>query len=85
MPQRIAVLGAGTMGAGIAQLAAQAGHDVLLYDINDDFVQRGHQTIGKALQSRVDPQRSGESRPRRRGTTLQLMTYWSRLRLRTWT
>jgi 3-hydroxybutyryl-CoA dehydrogenase len=42
------------MGAGIAQLAAQTGHDVLLYDISEEFVKRGHQRIGKALQSRVD-------------------------------
>ncbi|HEY0070626.1 MAG TPA: 3-hydroxyacyl-CoA dehydrogenase NAD-binding domain-containing protein, partial [Chloroflexia bacterium] len=41
MPGKIAVLGAGTMGAGIAQLAAQSGFDVLLYDLKDDFLQRG--------------------------------------------
>ena len=41
MEKRIAVLGAGTMGVGIAQLAAQHGFDVLMYDLKDEYVQRG--------------------------------------------
>lgn len=36
--QKIAVLGAGTMGAGIAQVAAQSGYEVVLYDIADEVV-----------------------------------------------
>jgi 3-hydroxybutyryl-CoA dehydrogenase len=54
MPPTIAVLGAGTMGAGIAQLAAQSGSDVLLYDIKDEFVRRGISNIEAALQRRVE-------------------------------
>lgn len=54
MINKIAVLGAGTMGAGIAQLAAQSGYDVLLYDIKDEFVQRGMTNIRNGLQGRVD-------------------------------
>ena len=54
MPQSIAVLGAGTMGSGIAQLAAQSGYPVLMYDIQDAFVERGMGNIRSALQSRVD-------------------------------
>ena len=54
MTNKIAVLGAGTMGSGIAQLAAQSGYDVLMYDLKDDFVQRGMTNINSALQSRVD-------------------------------
>ncbi len=42
------------MGAGIAQLAAQQGFEVLLYDIKDEFVQRGVSNIRSALQGRVD-------------------------------
>jgi len=42
---KLAGLGAGTMGAGIAQLAAQCGYDVLMYDIKDEFVQRGLNNI----------------------------------------
>jgi 3-hydroxybutyryl-CoA dehydrogenase len=39
--EEIAVLGAGTMGAGIAQVAAQAGFDTLLYDIKQEFIDTG--------------------------------------------
>ena len=37
---KIGVLGAGTMGAGIAQVAVQAGFNTLLYDIEQEFVAR---------------------------------------------
>jgi len=37
----IGVVGAGTMGNGIAQVAAQAGYDVIMSDIEDRFVQNG--------------------------------------------
>jgi 3-hydroxybutyryl-CoA dehydrogenase len=52
--QAIGVIGAGTMGAGIAQVAAQSGYPVVLYDIQQDFVDRGLGGIRKALQGRVD-------------------------------
>lgn len=45
----VAVLGAGTMGAGIAQVSAGAGHQVLLYDINEAARQRGLDTIQGSL------------------------------------
>jgi 3-hydroxybutyryl-CoA dehydrogenase len=54
MPPRIAVLGAGTMGAGIAQVAAQTGHDVLLYDVSDEMLERGLERIRGPLRSRVE-------------------------------
>jgi 3-hydroxybutyryl-CoA dehydrogenase len=37
--RRVAVLGAGTMGAGIAQVAAQSGYEVILYDVFEEAVQ----------------------------------------------
>jgi 3-hydroxybutyryl-CoA dehydrogenase len=40
-PEKIGVLGAGTMGAGIAQVAAQAGYETLLYDISREFIDQG--------------------------------------------
>ncbi len=46
---RIAVLGAGTMGHGIAELAAMAGYDVVLRDINEEFVQDGYDQIEWSL------------------------------------
>src|SRR5262245_4396302 len=39
--ERIGVLGAGTMGAGIAQVAAQAGFESLIYDIKEEFIEAG--------------------------------------------
>src|SRR5688572_17825912 len=40
-PEKIAVLGAGTMGAGIAQVAAQAGFETLVYDVKQEFIDTG--------------------------------------------
>jgi 3-hydroxybutyryl-CoA dehydrogenase len=39
--EKIAVLGAGTMGAGIAQVAAQAGFPTLVYDVKQEFIEAG--------------------------------------------
>ncbi len=47
--ERIAVLGAGTMGHGIAQVAAAAGYEVVLRDIDEDAVTRGRQAIERNL------------------------------------
>lgn len=38
---KIGVLGAGTMGAGIAQVSVQAGFETLLYDVSQEFIDRG--------------------------------------------
>jgi 3-hydroxybutyryl-CoA dehydrogenase len=50
----IGVLGAGTMGHGIAQVAAAAGFDVVLRDINDDLVARGRQAIERNLAKGIE-------------------------------
>ena len=47
--EKIGVIGAGTMGAGIAQVAAQAGLETQLYDIADDFIDKGVDRIRKFL------------------------------------
>ncbi|WP_406282666.1 3-hydroxyacyl-CoA dehydrogenase family protein [Embleya sp. NBC_00896] len=41
MTKKIAVIGAGLMGSGIAQVAAQAGYDVILRDVTDAALERG--------------------------------------------
>ena len=51
---KIGVVGAGQMGNGIAHVAAQAGYDVVLQDLDDRFVEKGLATIGKNLQRGVD-------------------------------
>jgi 3-hydroxybutyryl-CoA dehydrogenase len=48
MSQRVAVVGAGLMGSGIAQVAAQAGWKVVLRDITDDALSRGVDAISKS-------------------------------------
>ena len=47
--QKIAVVGAGTMGATIAQLAAQSGCQVTLYDIKAEALEKGKERIHKNL------------------------------------
>jgi 3-hydroxybutyryl-CoA dehydrogenase len=49
----IGILGAGTMGNGIAHVCARAGHDVVLYDLEQIFLDRGMATIGKNLAREV--------------------------------
>lgn len=51
---KAAVVGAGVMGAEIAQVITYAGVPVILKDINDEMVQRGLAKIRKIYQSRVD-------------------------------
>lgn len=48
------VIGAGQMGNGIAQVAAMAGLDVIMNDINDEFVQRGMKNITSILSKNVE-------------------------------
>lgn len=49
----VAVIGSGTMGAGIAEVAAAAGDQVLIYDIAADAITRAIDGIGLRLASRV--------------------------------
>jgi 3-hydroxybutyryl-CoA dehydrogenase len=53
----IGVVGSGTMGNGIAQVAARAGFQVLMRDLTADFLKRGFSTIDKSLQRDVDKAR----------------------------
>ena len=50
----VGVLGAGTMGNGIAQVCAMAGFEVIMRDIKQEFVDRGMQTIKKSLSKFVE-------------------------------
>lgn len=62
--QRIAVIGAGQMGSGIAQVAAEAGYQVILHDVTSDFVQNGMTRIDKALSSQVQKGKIDEAKKR---------------------
>ena len=50
---KIMVLGAGTMGMGIAQVFAEAGKTVIVRDIADAFIQRGESVLKKNLEKKV--------------------------------
>jgi len=52
--ERIGVVGAGTMGSGIAQVAATAGYEVVMRDVEEEFVERGFDTVEDSLARFVD-------------------------------
>ena len=58
--KKIMVIGAGQMGAGIAQVCAQAGYDVLLNDIKEESFDKGLATIVKNLSRNVEKERMTE-------------------------
>ncbi|WP_102401232.1 3-hydroxybutyryl-CoA dehydrogenase [Haloimpatiens massiliensis] len=58
---KICVLGAGTMGSGIVQAFAMNGHEVLVRDIKDEFVDRGLQNINRNLSKLVKKGKMDES------------------------
>jgi 3-hydroxybutyryl-CoA dehydrogenase len=49
----VAVLGAGPMGEGIAQIAARAGHPVMLYDVSQQQLETALENIAKRLERSV--------------------------------
>lgn len=57
----IAVIGAGQMGAGIAQVMAMAGYDTLLYDQSSDALERASKGIGKRLARAVEKEQIAQS------------------------
>ncbi len=52
--KKLGVVGAGAMGNGIAQVAAQIGCEVVMRDIKDEFVERGMKSIDRFLSRSVD-------------------------------
>ena len=63
MAEIIGVVGAGTMGNGIAQVAARAGYQVVMRDVRNEFIERGMGAIDKSLQRDVDKERlSGQEK-----------------------
>lgn len=71
---RIGVLGAGSMGHGIAQVSAMAGHEVIIRDIEDELVENGLSEIERNLEggverSKVDEEEMAATLKRLSGTT----------------
>jgi 3-hydroxybutyryl-CoA dehydrogenase len=72
--EHIAVIGAGTMGNGIAQVCAVAGYQVLLVDVSDAALERGVATLSKNLERQVskgtlDSERAAAAKTRIRTST----------------
>ncbi|MFC7203662.1 3-hydroxyacyl-CoA dehydrogenase family protein [Haloferax namakaokahaiae] len=70
----VGVIGAGTMGNGIAQVAAMSGYDVVMRDLEDEYVERGLDAIDDSLSRFVSKEKLSESeadevRDRLTGTT----------------
>lgn len=59
--KQVAVIGAGTMGVGIAHVFAQSGYDVTLCDMSDESLKRGMATITKNLDRQVKKEIISES------------------------
>ncbi len=62
MSEIIGIIGAGTMGNGIAQTAANAGFDVVLCDVKEEFLERGVQNVSKSLDRFVKKETITEER-----------------------
>jgi len=56
LARTIGVVGAGTMGSGIAQLCLQSGCEVRLYDVSEDVLQRGEARIQRGLARAEQPE-----------------------------
>lgn len=52
--KKIGVIGAGTMGTGIAQVAAASGFDVILNDVGEEFLQKSLKVIDKSLSKLIE-------------------------------
>ncbi|MGD8420227.1 MAG: 3-hydroxyacyl-CoA dehydrogenase NAD-binding domain-containing protein, partial [Gammaproteobacteria bacterium] len=59
--KKVGVVGAGTMGNGIAQVCAAAGLDVIMQDIGEAQVERGLQTISGSLDRLIKKEKITEA------------------------
>jgi 3-hydroxybutyryl-CoA dehydrogenase len=59
--QRVGVVGLGTMGAGIAQVSVQSGHDTVGREVSDELNERARATIDRYLGRAVEKERMSEA------------------------
>lgn len=79
MIEKIGVVGAGTMGNGIAQVAARSGHSVILRDVKSEFLERGMAAISKSLQRDVDKERLSAEEKQSIISRIETTTEWQLL------
>lgn len=75
--EHIAIAGAGTMGAGIAQVMARAGYSIRLFDISESMVTRAKSGIEAAMQKEIDKGRLDEEKAK---DVLSRITYTTDIR-----
>ncbi len=71
MSEPVAVLGAGTMGHGIALVAALNGHVTRLYDVSEDALEKGVQGVRSALDKGVERGKTSEEERKRALSNLE--------------
>ena len=69
---KVFVAGAGVMGMGIAQLAAQSGHSVLLYDVCQTRSQSAKESLGKTFQHLVSKEKLSSEEATRAFSSIEL-------------
>ncbi|MBW9276168.1 MAG: 3-hydroxybutyryl-CoA dehydrogenase, partial [Candidatus Thiodiazotropha sp. (ex. Lucinisca nassula)] len=72
--KKVGVVGAGTMGNGIAQVFAAAGFSVLMHDIDEASLQRGVNAIRKSLDRLLNKEKITESDKKETLTNIQVTT-----------
>jgi 3-hydroxybutyryl-CoA dehydrogenase len=72
----VGVIGAGQMGAGVAQVAAQSGVRILLTDISEDYVARGRESVARNLDRMIQ---RGRFKPEERDNILRRIDTTARL------
>ncbi|WP_321790935.1 3-hydroxyacyl-CoA dehydrogenase [Caballeronia sp. J97] len=76
----VGVIGAGAMGAGIAQVAALAGHTVLLYDLDAKALDKARDGIAANVQRLIDKKKLDESTGRQAVDRVRIVTSLADLR-----
>ena len=76
MVQRVGIVGAGLMGAGIAEVAAKSGADVLVWELKQEAVDAGQARIEKSLAKAVE---RGKLSAEDRDATLSRLSYTTNL------
>jgi 3-hydroxybutyryl-CoA dehydrogenase len=80
LSETVGVVGAGTMGNGIAQVFARAGYDVVLRDVQEEFLERGMKAVESSLQRDVDKERLKEEEKRAIIARIRTTTDWDALK-----